>query len=73
MDEIYRGYRIAITRRGPTEGYSARITRASGPLVPVVAGATALEGEDVCLTRARAALDRWLSFLGEDVPQGNRD
>ena len=64
MDEVYRGYRIAIKQAG--NGWSARITHARGTLLPLAALATAREGPEQCLERGRAMVDRYLAFLAEN-------
>jgi hypothetical protein len=60
VDEVYRGYRIAIRM---TDRWTARITHVRGPVVPLSAVATAGEGEGQCLIRARALVDRYVEFL----------
>ena len=60
MDEVYRGYRIAI-RQG--DNWSARITHVRGHVVPGRPQASALEGAEMCLKRARAHVDRYIEFL----------
>ncbi|HEY4203540.1 MAG TPA: hypothetical protein VGM35_00890 [Xanthobacteraceae bacterium] len=60
MDEVYRGYRIAIKQDG---NWAARITHVRGTYVPLHARATAAEGPQRCLERARELIDRYLEFL----------
>ena len=60
MDEVYRGYRIAVRQRDGK--YEARITSVRGPaLNERPEGAN----EEVCLRLARAAVDRYVAFLSE--------
>jgi hypothetical protein len=68
LDEIYRGYRIAVAQK---EKYIARIQNARGPVVPIVAEATLAEGAEACMRRARALVDRYISFL--DSPDAAND
>ena len=65
MDELYRGYRISIKQ---SEGWSARITHVRGPSVPLTPRSTRAEGPDICLSRAREMVDRYVAFLsrGDD-------
>lgn len=63
MDEVYRGYRIAIRQNG---GFSARVTHVRGPYVPLDARASLAEGEAKCLERARATIDRYIAFLEQN-------
>lgn len=60
MDEVYRGYRIAIREH---DGWIARITDARGPAVPLTAHATLDQGPEACVLRARALIDRYMEFL----------
>jgi hypothetical protein len=60
VDEVYRGYRIAIRM---TDRWSARITHVRGTVVPLSAVATPGEGEGQCLIRARTPIDRYVEFL----------
>jgi hypothetical protein len=63
VDEIYRGYRIALKQNG---GWAARITHVRGPYVPLDAQATLAEGTGKCTERARAMIDRYVAFLEEN-------
>ena len=63
MEEVYRGYRIAIKQNG---GWTARVTHVRGPYVPLDAKATLAEGEARCLERARAMIDRYIAFLEQN-------
>ena len=67
MDEVYRGYRIAIKQNG---GWTARVTHVRGPYVPLDTKATLLEGESKCLDRARALIDRYIAFLEQNNLDG---
>ena len=67
MDEFYRGYRIAIKQ---TDGWVARITHARGTHIPLSAKATAKEGAERCLARARDLVDRYIEFLGRNGIDG---
>lgn len=67
MDELYRGYRIAI-KQG--DGWNARVTHVRGPYVPLDAKATLAEGESKCLERARAQIDRYVAFLEQNQLDG---
>ena len=60
MDEVYRGYRITVKE---AEFWNARITEVRGRVVPLKAKADLLEGADVCVARARAEVDRYITFL----------
>ena len=68
MDEIYRGYRTAVTSG---EGWVAKITHVRGHRVPVGAQATLSEGEDVCVRRAKQELDLYLNFLALKCPDND--
>ncbi len=70
MDEVYRGYRIAIKQDG---GWSARVTHVRGPHVQLDAKSTLKEGEAQCLERARRLIDRYISFLELDRSKLNGD
>lgn len=61
MDEVYRGYRIAIKQIAGT--WTARISAVRGTVVPVTAKSTDAEGDVVCAQRARAAVDRYVVYL----------
>jgi hypothetical protein len=63
VDEVYRGYRIAIKQNGD---WTARVTHVRGPYVPLIANATLAEGESRCLERARAMIDRYIAFLEDN-------
>jgi hypothetical protein len=63
MDEVYRGYRIAIRQDGE---WKARVTHVRGPYVPLDARAPLAEGESKCLERARALIDRYIAFLEQN-------
>ena len=63
MDEVYRGYRIAIRQ---TDKFEARVTHVRGPYVPLNATATLAEGEDRCVARARELIDRYVKFLEQN-------
>jgi hypothetical protein len=67
VDELYRGYRIAIRQ---TDGFVARITHVRGTLVPLDAYATLQEGPVTCVSRARNLIDRYLVFLTENDLDG---
>ncbi len=67
MDEVYRGYRIAIRQSG---GWTARVTHVRGPYLPLDAKATLAEGEAKCLERARAMIDRYIAFLEQNDLDG---
>ncbi len=67
MDEFYRGYRIAIKQ---TDGWVARITHARGTHIPLNARASAREGAERCLERARDLVDRYVEFLGRNGIDG---
>jgi hypothetical protein len=70
VDEVYKGYRIAIK---PTEcGWCARAQAARGPLVPVKATSSMAEGAEACLVRARTAVDRYIAYLAGE-PAGQND
>lgn len=60
MDEVYRGYRIALTA---TLHWRARITHVRGSVVGVFAEATLEEGSTICQQRARQAVDNYIEFL----------
>ncbi|WP_417307522.1 hypothetical protein [Devosia sp.] len=60
MDEVYRGYRIAIRQ---DDKWIARITHVRGHVVPGRPQASALEGPEMCLKRARVHVDRYVEFL----------
>ena len=66
MDEVYRGYRITIAQRNDSS-FGARITHVRGSALPLIARATATEGEEACFRRARAGIDRYLAFLSDDL------
>ena len=67
VDEVYRGYRIATKLDG---GWTARITHVRGPYVPLDAKATLAEGEERCVERARAVIDRYVAFLEQNDLDG---
>lgn len=69
MDEIYRGFRIAVKRTG---SWTARITASRGSVIPITAHASDDEGPMVCLVRARDEIDRYLGFLDTKY-KGNDD
>ena len=58
MDEVYRGYRIAVRLRDGT--YDARITSVRGQALNARPEAAS---DEVCLRLARAAVDRYVAFL----------
>jgi hypothetical protein len=60
VDELYRDYRIAISRG---EDWTARITHVRGSVAPFSARASLAEGADVCARRARELIDRYIEFL----------
>jgi hypothetical protein len=60
LDEVYCGYRIALSC---AEGWSARITHVRGTVAPFSATASAEEGDKICLSRARDLIDRYVEFL----------
>lgn len=60
MDEVYRGYRIAIKQAGT---WTARITHVRGTLILLSASATLAEGAEHCLAQARARIDQYIGFL----------
>ena len=63
MDEVYRGYRIAVKQNG---SWTARVTHVRGPYIPLDARATEKEGAELCLIRARALIDRYIAFLADN-------
>jgi hypothetical protein len=63
LDEFYRGCRIAI--KETETGWTARVTTARGPKLPVAASAEAHEGAEACLQRAQAAVDRYLAYIAK--------
>ncbi len=67
MDELYRGYRIAIKQ---TDRWVARITHVRGTYVPLDAHATIKEGPQPCLVRARTLIDRYIDFLNQNALDG---
>ena len=67
MDEVYRGYRIAVKQNN---GWTARVTHVRGPYIPLDARATDKEGAEVCLARARELIDRYIAFLSENGLSG---
>ncbi len=67
MDEVYRFYRIAITQ---ADGWTARITHVRGTYIPLTARATAAEGPERCLARARQLVDRYIDFLSTNGVDG---
>ncbi|MEO6012657.1 MAG: hypothetical protein ABIQ30_03600 [Devosia sp.] len=67
MDEVYRGYRIAIRQ---TDQFVARVTHVRGPYVPLDAHATLAEGSEQCAIRARALIDRYVLFLEQNGLSG---
>ena len=60
MDEVYRGYRIAVKQ---TDQWTARITQVRGTYVPLIASADLTEGAELCLARARMLIDKYIDFL----------
>ena len=60
MDEVYRGYRIAIRQ---TDQWTARITHVRGTYIPLIASASLTEGPEPCLVRARVIIDKYIEFL----------
>jgi hypothetical protein len=67
VDEVYRGYRIAIKQDGI---WTARVTHVRGPYVPLDAKATLAEGPAKCIERARAMIDRYIAFLEQNALDG---
>ena len=63
MDEVYRGYRIAVKQQN---GWTARVTHVRGPYIPLDAHATEKEGAGLCLSRARGLIDRYIAFLADN-------
>ena len=68
MDEVYRGYRIAVKQHN---GWIARVTHVRGPYIPLDARATEKEGAEACLARARILVDRYIAFLAENGLDGD--
>ena len=67
MDELYRGYRIAIKQ---ADRFVARITHVRGTVVPLRADASLEEGPGRCAARARELIDRYLAFLADNSRDG---
>lgn len=67
MDELHRGYRIGLKQ---LDRWVARVTHVRGTLVPISAEASLDEGPKRCLERARAQIDRYVAFLGENGLDG---
>lgn len=67
MDELYRGYRIALRQ---TDRWTARITHVRGTVVPLNASSSLAEGTGPCLARARELIDRYLAFLEQNALGG---
>jgi hypothetical protein len=67
VDEVYRGYRIAIRKK---EKFEARVTHVRGPYVPLTATASLGEGQEQCAIRARATIDRYIEFLEQNGLDG---
>ena len=67
MDEVYRGYRIAIRK---ADGFEARVTHVRGTYVPLEARATLAEGAAQCMIRARTTVDRYIAFLEQNGLEG---
>ena len=67
MDDVYRGYRIAVKQHN---GWTARITHVRGTYIPLDARSTEREGPEVCLARARVLVDRYVAFLAENDLNG---
>ena len=65
MEELYRGYRIAIKADGK---WMARITHVRGNVVPGHPDASLVEGEAVCRSRARQHIDAYIAFLRPAKP-----
>ena len=63
VDEVYRGYRIAVSLKGGR--YEARISSVRGPALQERPLATEAEGAEACSQLARAAVDRYISFLDD--------
>jgi hypothetical protein len=61
VDDVYRGFRIAVRLRDGH--YGARITSVRGPALKQRPCATLSEGEAVCRQRAEQAVDRYIAFL----------
>jgi len=68
VDEVYRGYRIALRQ---TDRWVARITHVRGTHVPLDAQATLTDGPELCLTRARDLIDRYVAFLSQNGIDGD--
>ena len=60
MEQLYRGYRIAVRQ---TDRWIARITHVRGTYVSLDAQASLKEGAEACVTRARDLIDRYVAFL----------
>jgi hypothetical protein len=67
VDEVYRGYRIALKQ---TDRWVARITHVRGTHIPLDAQATLAEGAEHCLARARELVDRYVAFLSQNGIDG---
>ena len=63
MDDVYRGYRIAVRLRDGQ--YEARITSVRGPALSNRPAVSEAEGEEACRQLARSAIDRYVAFLSE--------
>lgn len=68
MEEVYRGYRIAVRL---TDAWRARITHVRGPHLPLDASASIHEGDVRCAERAREVIDRYLAFIKDNGPEGD--
>ena len=62
VEHIYRGYRISI--REESDGFHAKFWRVSGAPVNITARASREEGDGVCLQRAKAAVDKFIAYVG---------
>jgi hypothetical protein len=63
VDELYRGYRIAIRQ---TDRWVARVTHVRGTHMPLDTQAALHEGAGRCLEKARLLVDRYIAFLDDD-------
>jgi hypothetical protein len=61
LEEIYRGHRISVRQAGAE--WEAKIWTVRGQVVPVGAHAGADDGAEICLVRARQAVDRYLAYV----------
>lgn len=61
MDELYRGHRIAI--RLIDGHHVARVTAATGKVIPISARVSEAEGAEACMLMARSMLGRYLGYV----------